>query len=128
MKNYLWNMFASIKNAQIVNKSFILCPSKKISIAFLNVLWDEGFILGYKVLNTTPKALKIFLKYKNGRPVINSLSSITRPGNRIYYSAQQLWKLNSNNSLTIISTNKGLLTLNECRKLNEGGEPFLTIK
>ena len=121
-------MFANIKNGQIIHKSFILCPSKKFCTAFLNILWDEGFILGYKILNTTPKMIQIFLKYKNGKPIIKSLRSITKPGNRTYYSVRQLWKLNSENGLIIISTNKGLLTLAECKQLNIGGELFLILK
>lgn len=121
-------MFATIKNAQIIRKSLILCPSKKINIKFLNIFWDEGFILGYKVIDVKPKMLKIFLKYKNDKPVINSLKPLTRPGRRIYYSAKQLWKIDSSNGLVIISTNKGLLTLHECKRLNIGGEPFLIVK
>ena len=128
MKNRLWNMFASIKNAQIVKKSFILCPSQNFCTAFLNILWDEGFIIGYKTLPTKPGTLQIFLKYKNGRPVINSFNLITKPGNRVYYSVKQLWKINCGSGLLIVSTNKGLLTLHECKKLNVGGEPFIIIK
>ena len=128
MKNYLWNMFANINNGQIVKKSFILQPKTKFCAAFLNVLWDEGFILGYRISKTNTNMFKIFLKYKNGKPVINSLKFITKPGYRVYYSAKQLWKINPNKGTIILSTNKGLMSINECKKLNIGGEPFIIIK
>ena len=127
MKNHLWNMFANIRNGQLVERAFILQSKKKICEAFLSILWDEGFILGYKVLKTDLNMLKIFLKYKNGKPVIHSLKVISKPGHRVYYSAKQLWKINSENSLIIVSTNKGLFSLVECKKLKLGGEPFLVI-
>nr|YP_009495536.1 ribosomal protein S8 [Psammoneis japonica]AWQ64266.1 ribosomal protein S8 [Psammoneis japonica] len=120
-------MFANIRNGQLVKRAFVLQSRKKICEALLSILWDEGFILGYKVLKTDLNMLKIFLKYKNGQPVINSLKVISKPGHRIYYSAKQLWKINSNNSLIIVSTNQGLFSLVECKKLNLGGEPLIAI-
>jgi small subunit ribosomal protein S8 len=128
MKNYLWNMLASINNGLKVKKSFVLQPKKKICQSLLNILWDEGFILGYKIDETNSKLLKIFLKYKNGKPVIHSLNSISKPGLRIYFSAKQLWKINTINGLLILSTNKGFMSVTECKKLKLGGEPFLVIK
>lgn len=121
-------MLAKIKNGQIVKKSFVIHHKKKICASFLNILWDEGFILGYKISGKRLNKFKIFLKYKNGKPNINSLISITKPSLRKYYSLNQLWKLKSNNSLLIISTNKGLYSLEECKKLRLGGELFLLIK
>nr|YP_010377463.1 ribosomal protein S8 [Hemiaulus sinensis]QYB23199.1 ribosomal protein S8 [Hemiaulus sinensis] len=128
MKNYLYNMIANIRNGQIVKKSFILQSKKNICESLLNVLWDEGFILGYKISENNPNVLKIFLKYKNGKPAINSLKLISKPGLRVYYSVKQLWKLNINNGTIILSTNKGVMSINECKKLNLGGEPILIVK
>jgi small subunit ribosomal protein S8 len=128
MKNYLYNMIANIRNGQIVKKSFILQSKKNICESLLNVLWDEGFILGYKISENNPNVLKIFLKYKNGKPAINSLKLISKPGLRVYYSVKQLWKLNVNNGTIIFSTNKGVMSINECKKLNLGGEPILIVK
>ena len=128
MKFYLWNMFACIINGQKVKRSFIEYPSKKFCIPFLNILWDEGFILGYKISNNNKNNLKIFLNYKNKRPVIKVLKCITRPGSRKYFSINQLWKIKPQGGVLIVSTNKGLLMLDECKKLNIGGEPFLILK
>lgn len=121
-------MFAVIKNGQIIKKSFVLQPRKKICASFLNVLWDEGFILGYKIYENNPKMFKIFLKYKNGKPAINVLKLITKPSRRVYVSVKQLWKLDSSKGLIIVSTNKGLMSVNDCKKYRLGGEPFIFVK
>lgn len=119
-------MFANIKNGQLVKQSFVLQTRKKICENFLKILWDEGFISGYTVDLKTNK-LKIFLKYKNGNPVINSIKLISKPSRRIYYSTKQLWKIKSTQQLIIMSTNKGLKSMADCKKLNIGGEPFISI-
>ena len=127
MKNYLWNMFANIKNGQLAKKGFIYQTRKKICEEFLKILWKEGFILGYTIdLNDSTK-LKIFLKYKNKKPVINNLKLISKPSKRIYLSTYQIWKIDSNKNLIIFSTNQGLKSLIDCKKLKIGGEPFIII-
>jgi small subunit ribosomal protein S8 len=127
MKNLLWNMFANIQNGQLAKKSFVIQKRKKICEAVLNVLWDEGFILGYKLIDEDPTKLKIFLKYTKNNPVIQSIKSVSKPGSRIYYSIKQIWKIDSSKTFLIISTNQGLKTLINCKKLKIGGEPFFII-
>lgn len=125
MKNYLWNMFANIKNGQLNKRSFIYQPRKKICESYLKILWREGFILGYRI--NAKNQIKIFLKYKNNQPVINSLNLISKPSRRIYYSVKQIWKINSSKSFVIFSTHKGLKSIIDCKKLRIGGEPTLII-
>jgi len=120
-------MFSNIKNGQLSKKAFIYQKKKKFSQNFLKILWDEGFILGYKTDKKDTSKLKIFLKYKNEEPIISSIKLITKPGKRIYYSIKQIWKLNSNKTFIIFSTNKGLKTIQDCKKLKIGGEPFIII-
>ena len=127
MKNYLWNMFANIKNGQITKRSIIFQRRKKICEAFLKILWAEGFILGYKVNKKNSNQLKIFLKYNKNKPVIHSIKLLSKPSRRLYYSAKQIWKLDSNKSFIIFSTNKGLKSILECKKLRIGGEPFIAV-
>lgn len=103
-------------------------PKTKLTISFLNILWDEGFILGYKINNLDSTLLKIFLKYKNGSPVINSIKLIYKPSRQIYYSVAQLWRLDSKKSLIILTTPKGLMTTHECKKTQTGGKPLFIIK
>jgi len=127
MKNYFWKMFSNIKNGQLAKRSFVYQKRKKICESFLKVLWDEGFILGYKISSINPNSLKIFLKYRNGIPVIRSIRLITKPSKRVYYSLKQVWKFDSGKTCVILSTNKGLKTITECKKLRLGGEPFLIV-
>ena len=127
MKNYLWNMFANIKNGQLTKRSFIYQTRKKICESFLKILWQEGFILGYNIDSKDPNLLKIFLKYNNGRPAINSLKVISKPSRRIYFSSKQIWKIDSSKSFIIFSTSKGLKTILDCKKLKIGGEPVIVI-
>ena len=127
MKNYLYNMFANIKNGQLAKRSYVLQKRKKICESFLKVLWKEGFILGYQTDQTDESQIKIFLKYKNKTPVINSIRLIPKPSRRIYYTIKQIWKIDSNKSFIILSTNKGIKSITECKKLKIGGEPFISI-
>ena len=120
-------MFANIQNGQLSKKAFIIQPKKNICKSVLNVLWNEGFILGYKILNQNPDKLKIFLKYNQGKPVIQKIKSISKPSNRVYYSIKQIWKIDSSKTFLIISTNQGLKTLIECKRLRIGGEPLIII-
>nr|UDP55415.1 ribosomal protein S8 [Schizostauron trachyderma] len=127
MKNYLWNMFANIKNGQLAKRSFIFQTKKSICESFLQILWNEGLILGYKTDKNNPNLLKIFLKYKHGKAVINSIKPVSKPSRRVYYSIKQIWKIDSNKHFLIISTNKGLKSLIDCKKLKIGGEPYIII-
>ena len=127
MKDYFWNMFSNIKNGQLAKKAFIYQKKKKICEKFLKILWDEGLIIGYDIDKKDPNQLRIFLKYKNEEPVISSIKLITKPSKRIYYSIKQIWKLDSSKTFIIFSTNKGLKTIQDCKKLKIGGEPFLLI-
>lgn len=124
MKNYLLNMFTTIQNGQIIKRSSVIQKKTRISEAFLNILWNEGYILGYK---NSQKNLKIFLKYKSGVPVIKSFKVISKPSRKKYYSIKQIWKIDSNKTFLVISTSKGLKSLFNCKKENLGGEPIIII-
>lgn len=128
MKNYLWNMFTNIKNGQLAKKNIITQTKKNICESFLKILWDEGFIAGYKISSVDEKKIEIYLKYtRNGQPVIESIKFISKPSKRIYLSAKQIWKIDSNKAFIIFSTNKGLKSINQCKKQKLGGEPLLLI-
>ena len=121
-------MFANIKNGQTSKKSVVIQTRKIVCEKILKILWDEGFITGYRIFSKNNKKLEIFLKYqKNGQPSINSFKSLSKPGRRIYYSAKQLWKIDSNKSFIILSTNQGFKSITQCKKDKIGGEPFLII-
>lgn len=127
MENNLWNMCTNIKNNQIIKNKFALQNLKKNCEPLLKILWDEGFILGYTICTATNK-ITIGLKYRlNNEPVISSIKLISKPGHRKYYSIKQLWKIDSNNSFIILSTDKGLKSITQCKKMNIGGEPLIII-
>nr|YP_010377326.1 ribosomal protein S8 [Helicotheca tamesis]QYB23013.1 ribosomal protein S8 [Helicotheca tamesis] len=128
MTRILCNMLSNIKNAQLSKKKIMFQKKSNLCLKILNILWDEGFILGYKICKSNPVILKIFLKYTNKIPAINSLMLLTKPGSKVYYSSKQIWKVNLTNGLVIVSTNMGFLTISECKKLKIGGEPCVIIK
>jgi small subunit ribosomal protein S8 len=128
MKNILWNIPATIKNSLLSRRIYVYQPKTKLTIAFLNILWNEGFILGYKISNFDSNLFKVFLKYKNKIPVISSIKFIFKPSRHIYYSVSQLWQLDSKKSLIILTTSKGLMTVSECKKNQIGGKPLFLIK
>lgn len=128
MKNALWNISTELKNSQISRRNFVCHLKTRLIVTFLNILWDEGFILGYKSCNSDVNLLKIFLKYKNENPIISSLKSISKPSRQIYYSVSELWKLDSKKSLIILSTSKGLMTVEKCKHAQIGGKPLFIIR
>ena len=128
MNNKIWCIISTIKNSLVSNKRIIREKRQKNCEAILNILWDEGFILGYKTCKLNSKYIIIFLKYNENYPVIKSIKSISKPSTKIYYSSKQLWKLNIHQALIILSTNKGIFSSEECKKLKLGGEPIFIIK
>ena len=125
MKTHLYSTFDSIKKSQLAKQSFVYITRKNICESFLRILWNEGFILGYTIISKNK--LKVCLKYKSGKPLINSIKTLSKPNRRIYYSIKQIWKINSSKSFLIFSTNKGLQSINSCKKLKIGGEPYISI-
>lgn len=127
MKHYLYNMIANIKNGQMAKRRFVFQTREKKCEALLKVLWNEGFIIGYKIDPTQKNKLKIYLKYSKNKPVISNIKCISKPGRRIYYSIEKIWKLTSIRSFIIFSTNKGLKSTFDCKKSRIGGEPLILI-
>ena len=121
-------MLTCIKNGQMAKKSVVKGPRKNLCESILKILWNEGFILGYKISLQNPQTLEIFLKYnKNGKPAVNSVNFLSKPTQRVYYSSDLIWKLDSSKVFIVFSTNRGLKSINECKKIKIGGEPLITI-
>lgn len=116
-------LFTSLKNAQQNKKKFILQPNTNTNKLFLNFLWNNGLIFCYLV---NGKKIKIYLKYLNTKPTINSLKNILKSRKNVDFSAKQLFKLNSNKFYLILTT-CGIKPLIECKNKNLGGKPFLII-
>ena len=118
------DMIARLKNAQVRNHKKIVLPSSKFKAKIADVLKNEGFIIDYKVNENegNKSDLEINLKYNYGSPVISTIERVSKPGRRIFSSAESLPKINNGLGIAIISTPKGVMTDVEARKQKLGGE------
>ena len=118
------DMIARIKNAQVRNHKKLELPSSNFKVKIADVLKNEGFIIDYKVnkKESNKADLVIDLKYNSGSPVISTIERISKPGRRIFSSAQSLPKINNGLGIAIISTPKGVMTDIDARKQKLGGE------
>ena len=117
------DMLARIKNALMRNHSKVVLPSSNFKIKIAEVLKSEGYIIDYKTDEKEKKKnLEIHLKYNLGNPVINSIERISKPGRRIFSSAESLPKINNGLGIAIVSTSKGVMTDVDARKQKIGGE------
>ncbi len=117
------DMLTRIRNAQQRKKIDVKMPFSKFKASLLEVLKEEGFILDYKKIEEANKAyLSVDLKYYQGKPVIDSMSRVSRPGCRVYRGLKKLPKVLGGIGVAIVSTPKGVMTDRAARKLGEGGE------
>jgi small subunit ribosomal protein S8 len=128
MNHFLWNLYTRLRNGQIANKIKILQPRNKLCEQVLNLLWKEGYILGYRISETNFRMFEIFLKYHEDVPAIKQIKVISKPSKRVYLKSKDLWKINDELQLMVVSTTRGILTGKECKKFNLGGEVFCIIK
>ena len=117
------DMIARIKNAQMRNYKIVKLPSSKFKTKIAEVLKSEGFILEHKISQIKNKQiLEITLKYSSGNPVINYIQRVSKPGRRIFSSAESLPKINNGLGIAIVSTPKGVMTDIDAWKNKLGGE------
>jgi len=116
------DMLARIKNSLMRNSKKVELPSSKFKIKLAEVLKSEGYIIDYKVTDEKKPNLEINLKYNSGNPVISSIERVSKPGRRIFSSAESLPKINNGLGIAIVSTPKGVMTDIDARKQNIGGE------
>jgi len=127
MQDPLADMLTRIRNAQMAEKSVVSMPSSKLKVAVASVLSNEGYISGYQVTSETKPLLSIELKYFEGRPVIEEIKRVSRPGLRQYKSVDQLPKVRGGLGVSIVSTNKGVMTDRSARAAGVGGEVLCTV-
>ena len=117
------DMLARIKNSQVRNHKKVQLPSSKFKVKIVEVLKNEGYIIDFKIDNDEKKPnLEINLKYNLGNPVISNIERISKPGRRIFSSAESLPKINNGLGIAIVSTPKGVMTDVDARKQKIGGE------
>jgi len=116
-------MIARVKNAQARNHKKVDLPSSNFKSKIADILKNEGFIKDFKVLNDQNKnILSLELKYHSGNPVISNFERVSKPGRRIFSSADSLPKINNGLGIAILSTPKGVMTDIDARKQRVGGE------
>ena len=118
------DMLTRIRNAQMRSLSSVIIPSSKFRVKILDVLKKEGYITGYKFLKDSKEKnnLSVDLKYENGSPVIKEIKRISKPGRRIYARADSIPRIQNGLGLAIVSTSIGVMSDNEARIKNVGGE------
>jgi len=117
------DMLARIKNSQVRNHKKVQLPSSKFKVKIVEVLKNEGYIIDFKVDDDEKKPnIEINLKYNLGNPVISNIERISKPGRRIFSSAESLPKINNGLGIAIVSTPKGVMTDVDARKQKIGGE------
>ena len=118
------DMITRIRNAQMRFLNNVKIPRSKFRAKILDVLKREGYIADYKVLSDQKNNgdLSVDLKYNNGLPVIKEIKRISKPGRRIYARADSIPRIKNGLGLAIISTSKGIMTDNDARNQNIGGE------
>ena len=117
------DMIARVKNAQARNHKKVDLPSSNFKKKIADILKNEGFIKNFEILTEENKSiLSLELKYHSGNPVISNFERVSKPGRRIFSSADGLPKINNGLGIAIISTPKGVMTDIDARKQHIGGE------
>ena len=117
------DMIARIKNAQVRNHKKVDLPSSNFKMKIADILKNEGFIKDFKINKENNKSLlSLELKYHSGNPVISTFERVSKPGRRIFSSADSLPKINNGLGIAILSTPKGVMTDIDARKQKVGGE------
>ena len=128
MQDTVADMLTRVRNAQMANKATVAMPSSKLKVSIANVLEQEGYVSGVEVSEEGAKAtLTITLKYFEGKPVIESIKRVSRPGLRQYRNKDSLPSVKQGLGVAIVSTSKGVMTDRAARAAGVGGEVLCTV-
>ncbi len=118
------DMITRIRNAQMRISNSVIIPNSKFREKILEVLKQEGYISNYKILpgSKNKESLLVDLKYTNGLPVIREIKRVSKPGRRIYAKASSIPRIQNGLGLAIVSTSIGIMSDNDARTKNVGGE------
>ena len=123
MSDPIADMLTRIRNAQSVEKTVVDMPASKLKVAIAQVLQDEGYIDGFAVRSKDGKnELEIALKYYAGRPVIERIERVSRPGLRVYKCRDAIPQVMNGLGVAIVTTPKGVMTDRKARQTGVGGE------
>jgi small subunit ribosomal protein S8 len=128
MTDPIADLLTRIRNAQQARKQEVSMASSKVKMAIARVLKDEGYVADFRVDNESGKTLlTIALKYFEGKPVIDRLERVSRPGLRIYRGKDELPKVLGGMGTVIVSTPKGVMTDKQARSIGQGGEVLCIV-
>ena len=128
MTDPIADLLTRIRNAHHAEKISLTLPGSKIKSAIAKVLMEEGYIEGFDATSEDGKpSLTIKLKYYEGNPVIEHIQRISKPGLRVYKSAEELPKVNGGLGIAIVSTSKGIMTDRAARTAGVGGEVLCSV-
>ena len=128
MSDPIADMLTRIRNAQLAEKTSVSMPSSKVKVAIAAVLKDEGYIEDFGVAQAEGKAeLNIVLKYYAGRPVIERIERVSKPGLRIYKGSNDIPRVMNGLGVAIVSTPKGVMTDRKARATKVGGEVLCIV-
>ena len=127
MSDPIADMLTRIRNGQAAAKADVSMPASKMKQAIAKVLKDEGYIKDFSVSEGPKADMTVSLKYFEGRPVIESIKRVSRPGLRIYKNKDELPKVLNGLGIAVISTSQGVMTDREARAAGHGGEVVCLI-
>jgi small subunit ribosomal protein S8 len=128
MTDPIADMLTRIRNAQMVGQVDVSMPCSKLKISIAQVLKDEGYVEDYAVRESGPKKeLRIGLKYYAGRPVIERIERISKPGLRVYKDRDSLPTVMNGLGVAIVSTSRGVMTDRKARATGVGGEVLCIV-
>lgn len=127
MSDPVSDMLTRIRNAQQMEKPVVRMPSSKLKLAIAKVLKDEGYIDGFSVDSEIKPELEISLRYYAGRPVIDRIERVSKPGLRIYRGRDDLPSVMNGLGVAIVTTSRGVMTDRKARALGVGGEVLCTV-
>ena len=127
MTDPIADMLTRVRNAQTAHKSQTSMPSSKLKIAIAKTLKDEGYIQDYTVTEDSKPTLTIVLKYFKGKPVIEMLHRVSRPGLRVFKGKDEIPQVRGGLGVAIVSTSKGVMSDRAARADGNGGEVLCVI-
>jgi small subunit ribosomal protein S8 len=127
MQDPIADLLTRLRNAQSASHPGVAMPSSKIKLAICEVLKSEGYIDEFSATTEAKPVLNVGLRYHEGRPVIEEIDRISRPGLRVYKQCDELPEVRGGLGIAIVSTNKGVMTGRAARARGMGGEVLCTV-
>jgi len=127
MSDPIADMLTRVRNGQMAGKTEVSMPSSKLKVSICQVLKDEGYISDFIVVGDVRPVVTVKLKYFEGRPVIEKIQRVSRPGLRIFRGSSELPKVLNGLGVAIVSTSQGVMTDRQARAAGHGGEVLCTV-